>query len=226
MNPATKIVRSCELVDNVWMQVEELSNALSALTVSAIENSEFENLQKAGSPVSAHQRSGSGWTTSAYGISFPLMEKKRRKATPTAWINYQLSVFGAGIPPLDNAGQQSTGPLMHVSFWNLGTDFDDPGLYVEFPPAWDDWEIKDDRLLFWKSENGGPFPQWTFSVSLLSLNNEDALRECVIKPVRALLGGTQTSAALPDDLPGLVFYRSEDQGESGWGLKAIRCNAA
>jgi hypothetical protein len=224
MNPGTKIVRSCELIENLWVQIEELGNSLNAMTVSAIENGEFANLQKAGSPISAYERSTSGWTTTAYGISFPLMEKKRRKATPTAWINYQMSVFGGGLPPLDNAGQESVGPVLHVSFWNSCADFDDPGLYVEFPPSWDDWELKDDRLLFWESENGGPFPQWTFSIRLLNLNSEDALHKCVIHPLRELLTDAQATTALPDDLPGLVFYRSENQGDSGWDLKASRYN--
>lgn len=221
MDAGTKIVRSCELVENVWSQIEELGNSLAALTESALKNGQFDNLRGAGSSVSSFETSTSGWNHTAHGISFPVMESKRRKATPTAWLNYQISVFGTGIPPLAES-DASVGPVVHVSFWHLPTDFDDPGLYVAFPPEWDDWEIKDERLLFWKSEKDGQFHEWTFSIRLLDLHSEDALQTSIIEPIRALLAGAQVPVALPADLPGLVFYANTDQGASELSLIALK----
>lgn len=220
MDAGAKIVRSCELVDSIWVQVEDLGNSLATITESALKNGYFENLQSAGSSTEHYQFSASKWTTAAYGISFPVMEKKRRKLVPSAWINYQISVFGGGIPPLAGQDQESTGPVMHVSFWELETDFDDPGVFVEFPPAWDEWEIKNERLLFWENEKDGQFPQWTFSTRLLDLNSEDAVRTSIIEPVRALLAGEDAAVALPDNVPGLIFYTGEDTDT----LRASRYN--
>jgi hypothetical protein len=213
MDAGAKIVRSCELVESIWMQVADLSSSLGTLTESALKKGDFQGLQNAGSSTEQFQYTDSGWTTSAYGISFPVMEKKRRKLVPTAWINYQISVFGSGIPRLKGVSQESIGPVIHVSFWHLETDFDDPGVFVEFPSAWDEeWEIRDERLLYWESEKDGQLPQWTFSIRLLDLTSEDALRTCIIKPVRALLAGEQAAAALPSTLPGLIFYAGQTKG--------------
>lgn len=220
MDAGEKIVRSCELVESIWMQVGDLANSLATLTESALKKGHFENLQSAGSSSDPSQYTDSGWTTSAYGISLPVMEKKRRKPVPSGWINYQTSVFGGGIPPSMGGEQKSIGPVVHVSFWHLATDFDDPGVFVEFPPAWDDWEIKDERLLFWKSEKEGEFDQWTFSIRLLDLNSEDAIRTSIIQPISALLAGEGAASALPAALPGLIFYA----GESGKTLMASRYN--
>jgi hypothetical protein len=221
MDAGTKIVRSFELVESIWTQIDNLGNSLAAMTEAALENGEFPQLQSAGASTWTYQESASGWNSTAYALSFPMMGKRRRKAEPAAWISYQISVFGGGIPPLDGGGPESIGPVIHVSFWHLSTDFDDAGMFVEFPPDWDDsWEIKDERLLFWKSEKEGEFDQWTFSIRLLDLNSEDAIRTSIIEPVRALLTGAQAASALPANLPGLIYYA----GMSNDTLVASRFN--
>lgn len=221
MDAGTKIVRSFELVESIWTQIDNLGNSLIAMTEAALENGEFPHLQSAGASTWTYQESPSGWNSTAYALSFPMMGKRRRKTDPAAWINYQISVFGGGIPPLESGGQESIGPVIHVSFWHLKTDFDDAGVFVEFPSDWDDgWEIKDERLLFWKSEKEGEFDQWTFSIRLLDLNSEDAIRTSIIEPIRALLTGVQAASALPATLPGLIYYA----GTSKDTLTASRFN--
>lgn len=219
MNAGARIICSGELIEQVWMQVEDMAGSLSALTETALENGEFAGLRSAGVSKPKYEQSASGWSTTSYGISFPVMEKKRRKSVPAAWINYQISVFGGGVPPHQD-GTKSVGPVVHVSFWHDPTDFTDQGLYVEFPPAWDDCGIKDGRLLAWDGEEGDAFAQWTFSIRLLEMNDEDALRKSIIEPVKALLAGVQAAQALPAGLAGLVFYTSEDQSVPGWNLIA------
>jgi len=219
MNAGLRIIQSGELVEQIWMQVDEMAGALNAMTETALKNNEFANLRSAGVAKVQYEMSASGWSSTSYGISFPVMRKTRRKSVPAAWLNYQISVLGGGIPQ-DQDGTKSIGPVVHVSFWHDRADFSDPGLYVEFPPAWDDCGIEDGRLLVWKGEETDEFPQWTFSIRLLHLNNEEALRKSIIDPVKALLAGAQAATALPTGLPGLVFYASEDQSVPGWNLIA------
>jgi len=219
MNTKTRIVRSFELVESMWLQAQDMGNALVAMTEAALGQGELKDLRSAGSAKTIYQRSASQWTYTACAISLPVMEKRRRKVEPNAWINYQISLHGSGLP-LQRGSQETIGPLVHVSFWHEATDFDDPQRSIHFPPEWDDWDLKDGRLLFWDSETEGGLPQWTFSVSLLDLNDEAALRTRILEPIRALLAGELTTAALPDGLPGLVFYTNEDQGDAGWTLLA------
>ena len=219
MKAGMSIVHSGELVEQIWMQVVEMSDARSAMTETALKNNEFANLRSAGIAKVKYETSDSGRVDMSYSISFPVMRKTRRKSVPSAWLNYQVSVFGGGIPQ-DQDGTKSVGPVVHVSFWHDSTDFTYKGLYVEFPPAWDDCGIEDGRLLVWKGKETDEFPQWTFSIRLLDLNNEDALRKSIIEPVKALLARAQAATALPTGLPGLVFYTSEDQSIPGWNLIA------
>jgi len=220
MNPGKKIVQSCELVDNLWMQINDLGNSLIAMTEFALANGKFESLRSAGSARSSFEVSASGWGYSSYAISFPVMEKKRRKIVPSAWINYQISVFGSGIPPSSNGAEESIGPVLHVSFWHVSTDFKESGSYIEFPPVWDDWEIKDGNLLFWKNENYCQFPQWTFSIRLLDLNNEDAVQMAVIEPFSALLSGTLNDGEISAALPGAICYTDNQNKAFEWSITA------
>ena len=96
MNAGARIICSGELIEQVWMQVEDMAGSLSGLTETALENGEFAGLRSAGVAKPKYEQSASGWSTTSYGISFPVMEKKRRKSVPAAWINYQISVFGGG----------------------------------------------------------------------------------------------------------------------------------
>ena len=221
MNPGTRIIRSCELVDSVWSQVQELCNSLCALTTTKLDNGDFENLRSAGSWTSAWDTAPSGWGSTAYAVSFPVAKKGRRKAVVDAWINFQVSVFGSGIPPVSGSDKETIGPVIHVSFWHMQTSFKESGTFVEFPnPVDDDLEVKDQRLLFWGAHREGVSPQWTFTISLLNLDSEDALHTAIIDPIQALLKNVEPAVALPDTLPGLVFYTSVEHSELGLTLMA------
>jgi hypothetical protein len=211
MHAGTRIVRSCELTESIWTQVGDLFEALAALTENTLSKQRFMNLQAAGKSRAQYQPSASGWLSTGYSLSFPVMEKKRRKPSPTAWINYQVSVFGDGIQPVVNGEQSSMGPVIHVSLWDHASDFDAPGMYVAFPPAWETWETRHRRLLTWDSEQSYHHGQWTFSIQLLALNSEDALWTSIIAPVQALLDGKPPEVALPDTLPGLVMYAQDGE---------------
>lgn len=221
MTPGTKIVRSCELVESVWAQVQELCNSLSAMTVTALDNGEFEGFRSAGAWTWDWDQTPSGWGSTAYVMGFPVVEKRRRKTTVDGWINFQVSVFGSGIPPLKGIATESLGPVIHVSFWQIQTNFRDPGTFIEFPGTLDDYlQVKDKRLLFWDVDGDGAFPQWTFTIRLLDLDSEDALRKSIIDPIKVLLKTMEPVGALPDALPGLVFYTLEEDDALGPTLVA------
>lgn len=225
MDYGATIVRSFELVENVWTQVQDLANSLARMTESVIIGGKLVNLRSAGAASFPRDVTNSGTSRKRYAISVPMTSSRRGKAVPTAWINYQIDLFGSGIPPRCGAGEESIGPVLHVSFWEMATDFTDPGWYVDFPPSWAECQIKDARLLYWDEETTNSFAQWTFSVRLLDLDSEDTVHSSVIKPVCALINGAAAEAsvaeALPEAIRGLVCYASEDDSDEVQNLVVI-----
>lgn len=225
MDHGATIVRSFELVESVWTQVQDLANSLARMTESVIIGGKLANLRSAGAASLPRDLTTSGISRKGYAIGLPMTSSRRGKAVPTAWINYQINLFGSGIPPRHGADEDSIGPVLHVSFWDMATDFTDPGSYVDFPPSWLECDIKDARLLYWDEEKTGSFAQWTFSVRLLDLDSEETVHSSVIKPVCALINGAAAGAAVADALPetmrGLVFYASENGSDDVQNLVAI-----
>lgn len=216
MTPGTRIVRSCELVDNVWSQVQELCNSLSALTLAALKNDDFQNLRSAGPWIADWDRAPSGWGSTAYAMSFPVAEKRRRKATIDGWINFQVSVFGSGIPPLQSKDADSVGPVIHVSYWHVQTTFRESGKFLEFPWAMDDnLQVKNERLLLWDSQQDGVLPEWTFTTRLLELATEDALSTAILQPLKCLLSNIESGVMLLNTLSGNVSYTQDVDKELG-----------
>lgn len=215
MDAAAKIVLSCDLIDSVWTQVDDLANSLIKLTEMATQNNDFGDLKSAGKLYKSYQHSKSGWLTSAYQLSFPLMEKKRRKSVATAWVNYQISICGSGIAPYadQEKSRKNAGPMLHVSFWLTQLDFTEAGMFVEFPARWEEQATDSQRLIYWDVDRPTERKQWTFSVRLLEMQNEEVLRRSVIEPISRLLRGEATSIALPETTVGLVFYAEEDRGD-------------
>lgn len=219
MDFGTSVVRGAELLESTWTQIQALCTALSTLTDTALKHNEFKGLRSAGAAKTKYQWSASGTSATSMAVSVPVTSKKRGNGKPTAWINYQVSVFDSGIPPLPEGHAGSIGPVLHVSFWHLMSDLNNPEMCVGFPPAWGTWELRNDRLLSWAGLTPEEPAQWTFSLRLLGLNGEDALRNCVIQPIQALLAGIDPADALPATLPGLVFY-DDVETESAWTLVA------
>ena len=206
------IVRSCEVANSLWTEVEGMQNSLDRLFKKAIEDREFSDYKSAGNPVKLHLKTDLGWMYQGTANSFPIMLKKKRKEDPSAWINYQINLFGSGVPKVDAAeqGELPYAPTLHISLWGCAID---TLSCIEFPFDFDnDVELmQDNRLFYWgNSDNELEFNQWTFSLRLLDMGTEETLRQSVIMPIKALMAGTEVKKALPDDLKGLIRYKTKE----------------
>ncbi len=220
MDIGNQIVRSSELIESVWMQAEALVDSLSKMMEQAVATGKLPTLKAAGPSAADSRTTPSGWSYTDYTICFPFMEPNKRKNVPTSWINFQISIAGDGVARMDEAGGASTGPLLHVSFWDCAIDFSEPAYYTAFPTSWEEWYLKHDRLVWWDSSESGK-PQWTYSLRLLALANEATLYESVVQPVCALIAGVAVAKALPDTTPGLVFYTADSGGGNPTTLMPI-----
>jgi hypothetical protein len=148
----------------------------------------------------------SGWICTDVASSLPLMGKTLRINRPEMYIGYQISLTGDGMSFDGNEE-----PLLHVCFWDIDIGFGDEGVNMAYPLDQEHHpRLKDNRLILWEGSGADwKKDQWTFSISLLSLDSSQALLDRVIKPAIALLRGVDVKTALPDDLPGLVIYQDE-----------------
>jgi len=215
MNNAMNIIRSCEVADSLWGEVDSMKHSLDHLIAESLGDFEFSHYKPAGPSVESNQLTDIGWMNCGTANSFPLMLKSKRKENPSAWLSYQISLFGDGVSQIDDNenGPIPYAPTLHISFWTVPLNFED-GQYILFPfENMMEWEIHDDRLLHWDHsniENEATIDQWTFSLRLLDMDSEDRLRKSAIAPIQALLAGTQAKQALPDDLKGLIRYKRKD----------------
>jgi hypothetical protein len=132
--------------------------------------------------------------------------KKKRKDTIVAFLNFQISLAGDGVPRLGGEGEPC-GPVLHIAHWTCEFSFDYDA-YVGFPATgWQPWLNQAGRLLRWEDDESPFGDEWTYSLRLDALSaDEGLLRRVVLQPVLALLEGATAEAALPDDLPGLIRY--------------------
>ncbi|MEN9492193.1 MAG: hypothetical protein RJA63_2642, partial [Pseudomonadota bacterium] len=152
----------------------------------------------AGKPTSKDGQDGSGWLYAHHAMSFPLKKKRNSSQEADMYLGYQISLLADSLLPDDKF------PMVHVFLWSVLNDLED--YRVRFP--FDDGKLEADRLITWANGDASKWTDrdWTFSLRLTSLNNRQNLVESVINPALALLQMKTAIEALPDDLPGLVFY--------------------
>ena len=149
----------------------------------------------------------STWVCTDMASSFPL-KSKGRKINAEKYLSYQVSLTGDGVL---KKGKVFDEPLLHVCLWDHAINFNDP-YYVGFPlDKSESPRVIGNRLIDWGNEsiNSWKDMAWTFSVRLLALNTHDDLKRSVVQPALDLLNRVSPEDALPDGLPGLVFYYSE-----------------
>lgn len=193
-----------------WRKAKAIQHALNRLIAEAIPASGLCN--ELGPVINAVQEQD-GKERSGLAGSFPLVQRKKRKEVIVAWLNYQISLFGNGVPScLVDGVEQPYEPVLHVAHWTCEFSFEYDA-YIGFPARdWQPWQNVAQRLLTW-GDSESPFgDEWTYSLRLAEMEGDDALLRSVIAPALALLEGKPATEALPDDLPGLVFYQDKDLG--------------
>ncbi|SMF38716.1 hypothetical protein [Pseudogulbenkiania subflava] len=202
-----------------WRQAKAIQHALNRLIAEALPASGL--CQEVGPVINAvQQRDGEG--RSALAGSFPLIKRKKRKDVIVAWLNYQISLFGNGVPPCVVDGvEQPYEPVLHVAHWTCEFSFEYDA-YIGFPAqGWQPWRNEAQRLLCWGDSDSPYGDEWTYSLRLAQMEGDEALQRCVIAPALALLEGAPAAEALPDDLPGLVFYQDKELGDGERDLLAV-----
>lgn len=142
----------------------------------------------------------------ALASSLPLIVRNRkRKEFTGGWLNYQISLAGDGVPMQENG--EPFGAVLHVAHWACEFAFEYDA-FVGFPAsAWQQWENKGERLLWWEESESHFGAEWTYTLDLAALDGEAALLAAVVQPALALLQGTALDEALPADTVGLLRYR-------------------
>lgn len=129
---------------------------------------------------------------SDFARSYPLKRGGKGINKPTAYLCFQVSMFGEGtkIPKIEFPE-----PMLHISLWSAPIDDES---YVGFPLDYRP-TVEDGRLLTWAVENGSGWftKEWTYSLRLVKLNNSSDLYKWVIHPAVALMKGLAAAEALP-----------------------------
>ncbi|MDC7714150.1 hypothetical protein PQU96_08400 [Vogesella sp. LYT5W] len=149
----------------------------------------------------------------ALASSLPLIVRnKKRKEFIGGWLNYQISLAGDGVP-LQQDGTP-VGAVLHVAHWACEFAFEYDA-FVGFPAsAWQPWENRGNRLLWWEESESHFGAEWTYTLQLSALEGDEALLAAVVRPALALLQGQPLDEALPAAVPGLLRYHDvEIDGE-------------
>lgn len=149
----------------------------------------------------------------ALASSLPLIVRnKKKKEFIGGWLNYQISLAGDGVPLLQDG--TPAGAVLHVAHWACEFAFEYDA-FVGFPAsAWQPWENRGNRLLWWEESESHFGAEWTYTLQLSALDGSEALLAAVVQPALALLQGKPLDEALPAGVPGLLRYHDvEIDGE-------------
>jgi hypothetical protein len=215
----TQADASARDAEQAWRKAKQLEQALIELLQQALPAS---GLCTVGKPLTEQQKRGE--YRQALCCSLPLLQKKKRKDTIVAFLNFQISLAGDGVPRQGLSGEgELFGPVLHIAHWTCEFSFDYDA-YVGFPATgWQPWVNQAGRLLRWEDSESPFGDEWTYSLRLDALSaDEGLLRQVVLQPVLALLEGASAEKALPDELPGLISYVDVPAAD---GLQDLRVQA-
>lgn len=200
-----KLTQCLNVVSAYGKEVEALCETLNDLLTQEIGKSDLP-CKLVGKMEQDYRTDEMGWIYTDITWSLPLAGQRTRNGKPEMFLSYQISLIGDGMSFPGNED-----PLLHVCLWESDVDFNDEGYYMGYPLEQEPpFCLKDNRLIVWGGQgNDWKSNSWTFSIRLLTLDSSQALLDRVIKPAIALLKGSAVTAALPEDLPGLVLYPDE-----------------
>ena len=195
------LVRAFDLVSKCNLEIIGLTETLNDLFEEELGQLQNLPFKYQGIPIHSFRNDTSEYLTTDHAWSFPLKQKGKRLPDPDSYVGYQVSMCGTGILPDGKA------PLLHIYFWEGALDLVEYSIGFPFDED-STLSIDSSRLLVWGEKNPSHWMerQWTFSIKLTAMNNRQNLLESVVKPALALMEMKSAREALPDDLPGLVFY--------------------
>lgn len=199
-----QLVQCLKAVSAYGKEVEALCETLCELMVKEIGIADLP-CKISGDFKYSERTDNLGYIFTDMAYSFPLMGKSLKKSRAEMYLSFQISFIGKGMLFVGNEE-----PLLHVSLWTDAITFESD-YFMIYPLELDEpCSVKNQRLLAWvNSGDDWKKNMWTFSIQLLTLDSSRALIDRIVKPAIALLKGESVTSALPDDLPGLVFYSDE-----------------
>lgn len=201
-----KTLASCfDVASKAGQELEAMSDRLAELLKNAINSDRsqpFVSAHDGGYEEWPERSGGQGWVCTDSAFNLPLKPSGRGRRSVDRYVGFQISMTGDGI---DIPGNSE--PLLHLFCWDEPIDFDGNwylGFHVD--PESDDtqFEIRDERLMLWYPDEQESPGFWNYSLRLLGLRDEDALRKYCVEPVLKLLKGQAVTEALPN-----AFLESE-----------------
>lgn len=142
-----------------------------------------------------------GWVYTDIAFNLPLKLRGSRRHRADRYIGFQVSMNGDGIAIPGNDE-----PLLHMFSWGGETpiDFHEEN-YIGFPfedvegSGEDPYEVQANRIMTWSLPGqASRIYSWNYSLRLLTLADESALKRYCVCPALKLLQGTSILDALPD----------------------------
>lgn len=197
------LAKCFDAVSKTGGEINSLCETLENLMTSTFQSSEL--VSWVGDPLSDSALDESNWLYSDYIWGLPIGPQKnsRRKIV----VGYQISLLGTGTE-IDSKTDREA--LIHIfKFPDCNIGFNSSN-HIGFPyPGNECGKVTERRLVEWPLENvewSGSSTQWFYSLKLVQINNKKDLETCVINPVISLIQGKPVLDAIPQNLPGLVFY--------------------
>lgn len=210
MYTPSDIVRSFELVDRLWQDVLDMSNVIDRELEELIAD-KHSPYRSAGDTSEDWAYGLTDHIISAWAKSFPIKKLGKGNSNPSAWISYQISLFGDGVPCYrDKDSLIPVGPVIHISLWDADVSFENFYCVAFRSFEWAPFTLEDERLIRFPDEKftleGG---MWTYTLNLLEINSPESIRKLIVDPIKALIKGKSAKAAFGENVKPIICYREE-----------------
>ncbi|MFC6477488.1 hypothetical protein ACFQDN_14545 [Pseudomonas asuensis] len=130
---------------------------------------------------------------------------KKRESADRKHVFFQISLAGKRINASGN-----TEPLIYIGFWNGAVAFSsDKEFCMGFPLDQEDPpHLEHNTLMVWDSNPEDP--SWSFTVRLAQINDEQAVKEVIMQPLRSLLLSSNPASVALNGIPGIVQFQPMD----------------
>lgn len=216
MSGTAKIISDClAYVSLLYTECDHLCEKLKEqLSELLIEPQMRAKYQAAGGWKSAREFSPDGrmlhsiaWSQEvAFVGEHPLVEfDKEKESADRKHVFFQISLAGKRINAAGN-----TEPLIYIGFWNGAVAFSsDKEFCMGFPFEEEDPpRLEQNTLMVWDSNPRDP--SWSFTVRLAQINDEQAVKQIIVQPLRSLLLSSNLASVALNEIPEIVRFQPLD----------------